>query len=78
MKLSGTAYHTVRAILSLPSEQLLRLKSMNLKIDIQDALADSSEFDKLIGIWQEANGIDDTTEPTLLFLQWMPWYFVQR
>jgi hypothetical protein len=31
-----------------------------------------SGFDELIGIWQEANGIDDTTEPTLPFLQWMP------
>jgi hypothetical protein len=72
MKLSETARRTVRTIHFLPSEQLLCLKFMNLNFSIQDALADPSGFDELIGIWQEANGIDDTTEPTLPFLQWMP------
>jgi hypothetical protein len=51
---------------------------MNLKLGIQDALADPSGSDELIGIWQEVNEIDYTTEPTLPFLQWMPWHFVQR
>jgi hypothetical protein len=78
MKLSETAYRIVRPILSLPSEQLLCLKFLNLKLGIQEALADPSGFDELIAIWQEVNGIDDTIEPTLPFLQWMPWHFVQR
>jgi hypothetical protein len=51
---------------------------MNLKLGIQDALADPSGFDELIGIWQKMNEIGDTTEPTLAFLQWMPWHFLQR
>jgi hypothetical protein len=69
MQLSETAYRTVHAILSLPSEQLLRLKFMNLKLGIQDALANPSGFDELIGIWQDLSGVDDTTDPTPPFLQ---------
>jgi hypothetical protein len=48
MTLSESAYHTVRAILSLPSEQLLCLKFMNLKLGIQDVVADPSGLDELI------------------------------
>jgi hypothetical protein len=51
---------------------------MNLKLGIQDTLADPSGFDDLIRICQEENAIDNTTEPTLPFFQWMLWPFVQR
>jgi hypothetical protein len=46
-----------------PSEQLLRLKFMNLKLGIQDTVTGPSGLDELMGIWQEANGINDTNEP---------------
>jgi hypothetical protein len=63
MKLSESAYRTVRVILPLPSEQILGLKFVNLKLGIQYGLTDPSGLDELIGMSQEVNGIDDINKP---------------
>jgi hypothetical protein len=68
MTLSESACHTITAIVLFPPEQLLCLKFINLKLGIQDALTDPSGLNELIGIWQEANGIDDINVPIPPFL----------
>jgi hypothetical protein len=63
--LSTVAYETIRAILPLPSDRLLRIEFLNCKLRVQQSLTNLSLIDELLRVWSLSNRVDPETSHSI-------------